>query len=438
MRIAWIGGATGGGGVGGLGRDLLRGLLGRGHEVVVFALNDLAEVAAIVLDGMAEEERGRLRVVSRPARWEWGRWYSRHPMTTFVSSFWARKRAYGRLVRDVVAEHRRRPFDVLVQFSQIELFGLRRHLGELPPLVLFPCVHAAGELRWHRRESRYARQSEPAWRHWLVRMNLMHRSWLQAHSARAAAGVIGMSRRFNELIADDYGVRTERQAVVYQPVDRVVCEDDESERAGTVRLLSVGRISVRKGVDLIVPLSHRLSDLAGKVELEVVGAPSFWSDYSRHLRNLSASVAKWRGAAPHADVLRAMARADVLVVPSRYEPGGIVVAEALARGCVVVASDEVGSAEPVEGAAIYRFRDGDLDDLERAVRAAVGAVRLDSSAARRTARSEAARCFNVIDMICRLETALRNAAKGVPIGSGRIDTVGRNLLPPTLPVVGRR
>ena len=56
--------------------------------------------------------------------------------------------------------------------------------------------------------------------------------------------------------------------------------------------------------------------------------------------------------------------ADLLVVPSRREPWGLVVNEAMACGTAVVASDEVGAAYDLIGTDTGGiFRAGDVDGL---------------------------------------------------------------------------
>jgi glycosyltransferase involved in cell wall biosynthesis len=62
------------------------------------------------------------------------------------------------------------------------------------------------------------------------------------------------------------------------------------------------------------------------------------------------------------------AAADLLVLPSRFEPWGLVVNEALAAGCPVVAADRVGAAHDLVPPG-FRFRTGDPADLARAIEA---------------------------------------------------------------------
>ena len=67
------------------------------------------------------------------------------------------------------------------------------------------------------------------------------------------------------------------------------------------------------------------------------------------------------------DNLALMAHADLLALPSRYEPHGIVVGEALSAGTPVLASNVVGSACGLvrAGESGALFRNGDVADLQR-------------------------------------------------------------------------
>src|SRR3954471_4362616 len=64
-------------------------------------------------------------IASETTAGEWGRWYSRTAPTSFVTGQAARVIAQRRLLRRVLADHQREPFDVIWQFSQTELLGLR-------------------------------------------------------------------------------------------------------------------------------------------------------------------------------------------------------------------------------------------------------------------------------------------------------------------------
>jgi glycosyltransferase involved in cell wall biosynthesis len=84
-----------------------------------------------------------------------------------------------------------------------------------------------------------------------------------------------------------------------------------------------------------------------------------------------------RGYVPHAEVLVAMARASIVVVPSRWaEPFGLTALEALASGAALVCSGRGGLPEVAGDAAVYADPDAP-GELEAAI------VALASDPARR-------------------------------------------------------
>ena len=86
--------------------------------------------------------------------------------------------------------------------------------------------------------------------------------------------------------------------------------------------------------------------------------------------------------------------ADLLLLPSMYEPGGLVVGEALSRGVCVVVSDEVGSAEPIEGACCRKFPAGNVAEFERQTRALIQDVRNRPDELRADAHAQAVQWFS--------------------------------------------
>jgi glycosyltransferase involved in cell wall biosynthesis len=74
---------------------------------------------------------------------------------------------------------------------------------------------------------------------------------------------------------------------------------------------------------------------------------------------------KWLGFCDVDRVRLAYHAADVLVLPSNYEPWAVVVNEAMAAGLVVVASDVVGAAAEMvqDGRSGRLFPTGNLDVL---------------------------------------------------------------------------
>jgi glycosyltransferase involved in cell wall biosynthesis len=397
MRIAWTGHARDGGGVPGMGMLMLRELLRQGIEV------DLYLVATADSEPATIEPMPGLRIIALRSGWRWNRWYSRTKPSALFTGLAVRTLGGALLSLRLLIEHRRRPYDAVYQLSQTELFVLGRAGRFAPPIIVHPCTHAAGELKWHRAEQAYALRSERRSVHMIMRALLMIRSWLQPKELAHADLVVGLSDRFNELVREDYGVPEEKLRVLRTPVDLLRFSPEGSEVKTEPRtLLFISRISTRKGVAEIVELSDRLDDLAGSVRLLVIGGCTQWSDYTAHLSGLNPRVAEYVGAVATEELPALLRSAAMLLVPSRYEPGSIVTAEALACGVPVVLSDEVGNSEVVAGPHARFHQARDVDGLEAAVRSLLRATEDDDRALRAAARANAEEHFAVSAVISQL------------------------------------
>jgi len=192
-----------------------------------------------------------------------------------------------------------------------------------------------------------------------------------------------------------YGVTPGRLTVVYNGVDlerfhprnreqyRGVARAEASVPARAFTVLFVGSGFARKGLATAIEAFAALADRASR--LIVVGKGD-----ARPYRSAAARLGvgeriAWLGA--RADLERWYAAADIVVLPSHYEPFGNVHLEALAAGLPVVASARAGGAEVIEDGvngsvasptdpraittALERFRErGEGDVVEAARRSA--------------------------------------------------------------------
>jgi glycosyltransferase involved in cell wall biosynthesis len=406
-----------------MGMLMLRELLRQGVEVDLYLATDRTVLPPIsAMPG--------LRVITRRSRWQWNRWYSRTKATALFSSLAARSLSGMLLSVRLLIAHRRNPYDAVFQLSQMELFLLGRLKRWAPPIVVHPCSHAAGELRWHRAEQEYALRSERRSVHFAMRAWLKLRSRLQPRELAHADLVVGPSNRYVDLVHQDYGVPRSKLRVLRHPVDLERFGPSSSNGLANPRtLLFISRISARKGVEDVIALSHRLADLAGSVRLLVVGGVTLWSDYSAHLADLHPGVAEYAGSVSSEEMPELMRSAAMLLVPSRYEPGSIVTGEALASGLPVVLSDEVGPSEILAGPHVRVHRAGDVDGLEAAVRSLLRDLRHDGQALREAARADAEAHFAVRTVVAQLidiisSVAPRPAARSLA-GAEQLVAAGR-------------
>lgn len=335
----------------------------------------------------------------------------RLPLLMFVWGQTRRALAQRRLATRMVDEHRSRHYDAVYQFSQPELLALRSRRKRLPPIVLHPEVHAAGELAWHRREDALVRQGESRVRTAVVRVMLGVRSVLQARDLRSVAAVICPSEEFARELVRDHRVPERTLHVVPNPIDLQRFAPGAPARRPR-EILFVSRMSVRKGVEMVVELTKRLDDLAGDVRVVMIGDKSLWSDYRPLLASLNPRLSEYRGhvdAALLPDLLRG---ASLLVQPSRYEPFALTVGEALACGTPVVISDSVGAGEWLDESCAEIFASGDADAFEAAVRSMLARLEQSEEAIRSAARTLAERAFAPQEVARAVSAVVRQTAEG--------------------------
>lgn len=127
---------------------------------------------------------------------------------------------------------------------------------------------------------------------------------------------------------------------------------------GPLRVLYVGRLSPRKGPDLIIDAVARLHAAGHDAEITLVGTifPGYeWFEDQLRAQAESAGVAV-DFAGFHPDIWPFLAHTDVLVVPSRVdEPFGNTAVEGILALRPVIASDSSGLREAAAGYATARL-----------------------------------------------------------------------------------
>ena len=116
---------------------------------------------------------------------------------------------------------------------------------------------------------------------------------------------------------------------------------------GKVRLLHVGELSFRKGIDRVIKALGETGEEDWCYGL--VGS----GDQEGHFRNLAGkagieSKTVFIGSMPNAEAMAVVASADVLVLASRFDGYGAVVNEAILRGVPVICSSDCGARQVIQ------------------------------------------------------------------------------------------
>ncbi len=200
---------------------------------------------------------------------------------------------------------------------------------------------------------------------------------VEQRMVRRADHVITCSEYMRGHVASAFGLSANRITMIQNgvdPSDLELVRDDlaglRSRFAGADErlVLMVGRLVYEKGfhlaLDALAPVIRRLED----VRFVVAGTGTAETELKRQARRLGLSrygtFLGWAGD----DMLHSLYRvAEVCIVPSIYEPFGLVALEAMASGCPCVVADTGGLREvvPANGTAGLRFRSRDADALEK-------------------------------------------------------------------------
>jgi glycogen(starch) synthase len=213
-----------------------------------------------------------------------------------------------------------------------------------------------------------------------------HQGWVDKHPqshihgverwmANRADRVITCSAYMREHVADIYGLEEDRVTVIpngIDPSDLVTVEDLDALRARFAApderlVLLVGRLVYEKGFQLALEALPGLIERVGNVRFLVAGSGTHEDELREQATELGldphGTFLGWIGD----DMLHSLYRiADLTVVPSIYEPFGLVALEAMASGCPCLVADTGGLREVVPNDEVgLRFRSRDPDSLGR-------------------------------------------------------------------------
>lgn len=196
-------------------------------------------------------------------------------------------------------------------------------------------------------------------------------TWISNRSDR----VIACSAYMKEQLADIFGAAEDRITVIPNGIDADDLPGSSESELAELRsrfaepdqrlILLIGRLVYEKGFQLALEAMPKVIDQVPGTRFLVAGSGTHEGELRRQAEGMGlmehGTFLGWIGD----DVLHQLYRiADLTVVPSIYEPFGLVALEAMASECPCIAADTGGLREivPHEGAGL-RFPAGDPEGL---------------------------------------------------------------------------
>jgi hypothetical protein len=209
---------------------------------------------------------------------------------------------------------------------------------------------------------------------------------LEAWAHRAAHAVQVNGEHVASSVAASSGVEFEQRARFVVPLGSGAAAAQDASHAAEqategsaerrTELLFVGRLEQRKGADLLLAAAPRILAADGNVHLTVVGDDAIpgaggvtmrASFEAEHPDLVRSGAVSFLGVVDDAQLQQLRRRADVAVLPSRFESFGLVYVEAMAHATPVVALRGSGADEVVVDGVTGVLCDEDPDALAAAV-----------------------------------------------------------------------
>lgn len=132
-----------------------------------------------------------------------------------------------------------------------------------------------------------------------------------------------------------------------------------------ITILFCGQMISRKGVDILLKAFQRLLDDGYHARLLLVGREADLPQMLKPLPDRIKQHIKFAGFQAPDDLPHFFRKADIFVLPSRYDGWGVVVNQALGAGLPIICSDAVGAAQDLieSGANGFIVPSGDAETL---------------------------------------------------------------------------
>lgn len=204
------------------------------------------------------------------------------------------------------------------------------------------CVYDLPIGYWRIAQQIYAEEweREPEWAETLIGVRDSDEKLARKEEELSLADHVVVASSFTKQTLDSSGLAAGVSIIPYGAP--TVTPSEMVDHSGRLRVLFVGSLGQRKGLSYLL---QAVDFLGANVELTLLGRKA-----APDCRLLEAATRKhrWIPTLPHQEVLQAMQRHDALVLPSLFEGFGLVIAEAMAQGLVVITTPHTAGPDLID------------------------------------------------------------------------------------------
>jgi len=287
-------------------------------------------------------------VVIKP---EWLNYLHRYTIKSTVSRVWPRRFRDLLLFLVILKDHLRNPFQIFHAHSNYPtgfVAVLLQKVLRVPALVALEGGEAValpdikfGDLASKRRTKL---------NRWII---------------NEAKAVTALTTYQCDQVRNNLGV-TRPITILPRGVDENVFKERKKDVGSPIVFLNVGYLSPVKDPETLIRTFHLIQQKKNCVLIQV--GKDYMNDATQRLANELGITDKVRfvGHVPHAEVIQYYAQSDILLLTSRYESQGVVVAEAIATG-LIACGTKVGLMADLSGSCCVTAEVGEHENLANAI-----------------------------------------------------------------------
>lgn len=206
-------------------------------------------------------------------------------------------------------------------------------------------------------------------------------------------------REFIENLANDLDIYVLPNAVSFDEIEKLKRENSEKKN-----IIFLGRLHAGKGLKEIAGAFRDLKDKNIEFRFEAYGAGEEKDAFVRQMTEILGDDFYYGGVVSGREKWKALSNADIFLLPSHYEGLPLALLEAMAAGCVAVASDVGSIGEIIENEKNgFLVKPHDASQIVEKLEFLLS-DKTDWENLRRNAEQTIKKMFNIKDYVESLET----------------------------------